>query len=175
MFDLGLSKLAVIGVVGLIVLGPERLPKVARVAGTLFGRAQRYLRDVKDEVSREMSLAELKDMGQSVSEQMAGVQHDIQQTWREATSDVSGHGHAMVNDLNAGSSSYSDSGALNRMQPSLARRTGRAHWSVKMGRTPQWFKQHHRIRSRLSSEAARMSKYRAYAAHAKRTKPSFFE
>jgi sec-independent protein translocase protein TatB len=174
-FDLGLSKLAVIGVVGLIVLGPERLPKVARVAGTLFGRAQRYLRDVKDEVSREMSLAELKDMGQSVSEQVAGVQHDIQQTWREATNDVSGHGHAMVNDLNAGSSSYSDSGALNRMQPSLARRTGRAHWSVKMGRTPQWFKQHHRIRSRLSSEAARMSKYRAYAAHAKRTKPSFFE
>ncbi len=175
MFDLGLSKLAVIGVVGLIVLGPERLPKVARVAGTLFGRAQRYLRDVKDEVSREMSLAELKDMGQSVSEQVAGVQHDIQQTWREATNDVSGHGHAMVNDLNAGSGSYSDAGALSRMQPSLARRTGRAHWSVKMGRTPQWFKQHHRIRSRLSSEAARMSKHRAYAAHAKRTKPSFFE
>ncbi|AXF84934.1 Sec-independent protein translocase protein TatB [Ephemeroptericola cinctiostellae] len=176
MFDLGLSKLAVIGVVGLIVLGPERLPKVARVAGTLFGRAQRYLRDVKDEVSREMSLAELKDMGQSVSEQVASVQHDIQHTWREATNDVSGHAHAMVNDLNVGAStSYAHEGALNRMQPSLARRTGRAHWSVKTGRTPQWFKQHHQIRSRLSSEAARMSKHRAYAAHTKRTKPSFFE
>lgn len=176
MFDLGLSKLAVIGVVGLIVLGPERLPKVARVAGTLFGRAQRYLRDVKDEVSREMSLAELKDMGQSVSEQMASVQQDIQHTWREATNDMSNTGHAKANDLNVGASaSYPHAGALNRMQPSLARRTGRAHWSVKTGRTPQWFKQHHQVRSRLSSEAARMRKHRAYAAHMNQIKHSFFE
>lgn len=176
MFDLGLSKLAVIGVVGLIVLGPERLPKVARVVGTLFGRAQRYLRDVKDEVSREMSLAELKDMGQSVSEQVASVQHDIHNTWREATNGASGNAHVMAGDFNAEtSSSYGHAGALSRMQPSLARRTGRAHWSVKTGRTPQWFKQHHQIRSRLSSEAARMSKHRAYAAHMSRAKHSFFE
>jgi Tat protein translocase TatB subunit len=47
MIDLGLSKLAVIGVVALIVIGPEKLPKVARMAGTLYGRAQRYLHEVK--------------------------------------------------------------------------------------------------------------------------------
>ena len=62
MFDLGLSKLAVIGVVALIVIGPERLPKVARTVGTLLGRAQRYLADVKAEVNREMQIDELRAM-----------------------------------------------------------------------------------------------------------------
>jgi sec-independent protein translocase protein TatB len=59
MIDLGLSKLAIIGVVALIVIGPEKLPKVARMAGTLYGRAQRYLHEVKSEVSREIELDEL--------------------------------------------------------------------------------------------------------------------
>ena len=54
MIDLGLTKLAVIGVVALVVIGPEKLPKVARMAGTLYGRAQRYLNEVKTEVSREI-------------------------------------------------------------------------------------------------------------------------
>ena len=65
MFDLGLSKIFILAIVGLIVLGPERLPKVARIAGALFGRAQRYVQTVKDEVTREMNAAELnqiKDM-----------------------------------------------------------------------------------------------------------------
>ena len=62
MLDLGLTKMALIGVVALVVLGPERLPGVARTAGALFGRAQRYLNDVKAEVSREMELDELKKM-----------------------------------------------------------------------------------------------------------------
>ncbi len=60
MIDLGLSKLAIIGVVALIVIGPEKLPKVARMAGSLYGRAQRYLHDVKAEVSREIELDELR-------------------------------------------------------------------------------------------------------------------
>lgn len=168
MFDLGLSKLAVIGVVGLIVLGPERLPKVARVAGTLFGRAQRYLRDVKDEVARDMSLAELKDMGQSVSQDLASVQQDIQKTWHET--------QTVFNDHDS-SANYSDSGAQNRMYPAAptrSQRTGRAHWRVKTGRTPQWFKQQSRTPSRISTEAARMSKHRRYDAHLKQSKHSFF-
>ena len=56
MIDIGLSKLALIGVVALVVIGPERLPKVARMAGSLFGRAQRYINDVKAEVTREIEL-----------------------------------------------------------------------------------------------------------------------
>jgi sec-independent protein translocase protein TatB len=62
MLDLGLSKMALIGVVALVVLGPERLPRVARTAGALFGRAQRYINDVKSEVTREIELDELRRM-----------------------------------------------------------------------------------------------------------------
>jgi len=56
MIDLGVSKLALIAVVALVVVGPERLPKVARMAGNLFGRAQRYMADVKSEGNRQMEI-----------------------------------------------------------------------------------------------------------------------
>lgn len=59
MFDVGIWELAVIGVVALVVLGPERLPKVARTAGHLFGRLQRYVAQVKSDINREMEAADL--------------------------------------------------------------------------------------------------------------------
>ena len=59
MFDIGFSELVVIGMVALVVIGPERLPKVARTLGILFGRLQRYVTQVKSDISREMELAEL--------------------------------------------------------------------------------------------------------------------
>ena len=71
MIDLGLSKLAILGVVALIVIGPERLPKVARMAGTLYGRAQRYLHDIKSEVSREIELDELRGQIEAMKVQVA--------------------------------------------------------------------------------------------------------
>ena len=60
MLDLGLSKLAVIGVLALIVIGPEKLPRVARTVGTLLGKAQRYMHEVKAEVNRSIALDELR-------------------------------------------------------------------------------------------------------------------
>ena len=65
MFDIGFSELVVVGVVALIVIGPERLPKVARTAGHLLGRFQRYAASVKSDISREMQLEELRKAGQS--------------------------------------------------------------------------------------------------------------
>ena len=59
MFDIGFSELMVIGVVALVVIGPERLPKVARTLGHLFGRLQRYVTQVKSDINREMELAEI--------------------------------------------------------------------------------------------------------------------
>jgi sec-independent protein translocase protein TatB len=59
MFDIGFSELMVIGVVALVVIGPERLPRVARTLGVLFGRLQRYVTQVKSDISREMELADL--------------------------------------------------------------------------------------------------------------------
>ena len=62
MIDLGVSKIALIGAVALIVIGPEKLPRLARTIGTMLGKLQRYVADVKQEVSRSMELHELKKM-----------------------------------------------------------------------------------------------------------------
>src|SRR5471032_1479415 len=90
MIDLGLTKLAVIGVVALIVIGPEKLPKVARMAGSLLGRAQRYLNEVKAEVSREIELDELRKMQKDMQEaaghvekSVADVQHSVRSAWHD--------------------------------------------------------------------------------------------
>jgi sec-independent protein translocase protein TatB len=159
MLDLGLSKLALIGVVGLIVLGPERLPKVARVLGALIGRAQRYVRDVKDEVSKDMDLAELKKMGQAANAQLQDVQQDLAQTWQDATGEP-----LTVSPYSARTPSF-DAQAV---------RAGRHHWGVKIGRVPQWYKRAHRIPKHLSSDAARMKKHRKSAAHTQKSRSSFF-
>jgi sec-independent protein translocase protein TatB len=68
MFDVGFSEILVIAVVALIVIGPERLPKVARTVGILLGRMQRYVNDVKADISREMELEELKKLQTEVKE-----------------------------------------------------------------------------------------------------------
>src|SRR3954469_23847547 len=88
MIDLGLTKLALIGVVALVVIGPERLPKVARMAGTLFGRAQRYLNEVKSEVSREIELEELRKMQKDMQEAASNVEQTIAQNMSELRSEV---------------------------------------------------------------------------------------
>ena len=62
MFDIGFSEIVVIGVVALVVIGPERLPKTARTLGHLFGRLQRYVNDVKADINREMELEELRKL-----------------------------------------------------------------------------------------------------------------
>jgi sec-independent protein translocase protein TatB len=58
-FDIGFSEMVVCAVVALVVIGPERLPKVARTLGVLFGRLQRYVAQVKSDINREMDLADL--------------------------------------------------------------------------------------------------------------------
>ncbi len=69
MFDVGFSEMMVIAVVALIVIGPERLPKVARTLGHLWGRAQRYVNGVKADISRDMALDELRQMQQKVQQE----------------------------------------------------------------------------------------------------------
>jgi len=77
MFDVGFSELIVIGIVALVVIGPERLPKVARTAGLLLGRVQRYVSDVKADISREMQLDELKKMQSDVQESARDFERSI--------------------------------------------------------------------------------------------------
>ncbi len=78
MLDLGLSKMALIGAVALIVIGPEKLPRVARTVGTLLGKAQRYVADVKAEVNRSMDLEELKKMNNTVETAARDVEQSVQ-------------------------------------------------------------------------------------------------
>ena len=89
MIDLGVSKLALIAVVALVVVGPERLPKIARMAGNLFGRAQRYMADVKSEVSRQMDVEEFKKLREESVSAFKDVESSIQSTVQEAGSNLS--------------------------------------------------------------------------------------
>jgi sec-independent protein translocase protein TatB len=95
MFDIGLSELFVIGVVALVVIGPERLPKVARTMGVLFGRLQRYVTQVKSDISREMELAELgkvktefETAARSFQSDMESKAADVEREMREAQSTI---------------------------------------------------------------------------------------
>ncbi|MDQ8031833.1 MAG: Sec-independent protein translocase protein TatB, partial [Bordetella sp.] len=81
MFDVSFTELLVIGVVALVVIGPERLPKVARTVGHLLGRAQRYVNDVKSDIQREMELDELRKF----KREMDDAAHDVQSSVREAS------------------------------------------------------------------------------------------
>ena len=92
MFDIGFSELLVIGVVALIVIGPEKLPRMARTVGVLAGRLQRYVSDVKADINREIELDELRkmrdSMQQAASELQTSVQSELNQTETELNKTV---------------------------------------------------------------------------------------
>lgn len=88
MFDIGFSELMVIGIVALLVIGPERLPKVARTVGHLLGRAQRYVHDVKSDINREIQLDELKKLQSQVSESAREMESSIRKEFDTARSDI---------------------------------------------------------------------------------------
>ena len=88
MFDIGFSELMVIGIVALIVIGPEKLPKVARTLGHLLGRAQRYVNDVKSDINREMQLDELKKLQAQVTDSARELENSVRKEYETARSAV---------------------------------------------------------------------------------------
>lgn len=100
MFDLGFSELMVIALVALIVIGPERLPRVARTLGHLAGRLQRYVADVKADISREVELDELKKMRDSMqgaaSEMQSSFDAEVRKTESDLNAAVEGKPEAAV-------------------------------------------------------------------------------
>ena len=80
MFDIGVTKIAIIGGIALIVIGPEKLPGLARTFGTMLGRARRYVADVKEEVNRSMDLDELRKAQASLQDAAHAVQSSIDQS-----------------------------------------------------------------------------------------------
>ncbi len=92
MFDIGFSEMIVIAIVALVVIGPERLPRVARTAGLLLGRLQRYVSDVKSDINREIQLDELKklqseirDSARSVEQSLTSGVQEVRQTAQSVT------------------------------------------------------------------------------------------
>jgi len=88
MFDIGFSELMVIAVVALIVIGPERLPKVARTVGLLFGRMQRYVNDVKADINREMALDELRKLQANIQDTANSLEQSMKQGVSAVESDL---------------------------------------------------------------------------------------
>ena len=88
MFDIGFTELLLIGVVALIVIGPERLPRVARTLGHLAGRMQRYVADVKADINREMELDELRRMRDSVQQAASSIQSSVQSELSKTESEL---------------------------------------------------------------------------------------
>ncbi len=101
MFDIGFSELLVIGVVALVVIGPERLPKVARTLGHLLGRAQRYVNDVKADINREVQLDELKKLQSQVVESARTLEDSVRKEYETARSAVETPAQEAVAELNA--------------------------------------------------------------------------
>ncbi len=158
MFDIGIYELGVIGVVALIVLGPEKLPKVARTVGNLLGRAQRYMADVKSEVSRQMELDELRsmkstietaaqDIQSTVSKNIGEVGHEFDSAWKEATAGLQ-DGSQPASDPYLGDGLGFESHKPKRLKKS----TGQA--------LPLWYRRQARVRSHALSGAARVARHR---------------
>jgi sec-independent protein translocase protein TatB len=89
MFDIGFSELLVCAVVALVVIGPERLPKVARTLGVLFGRLQRYVTQVKADINREMDLAELGKVKSEFENAARSFQTEVQSKASEVEREMS--------------------------------------------------------------------------------------
>lgn len=149
MIDIGVTKLAIIGGIALVVIGPEKLPGLAKTIGTLLGRARRYVADVKDEVNRSMELDEFKKMKDTVESAARDVENSIQtsaadfeKSWADAT--------GLASDTPA-SDSYASFPEYKHPKKK---------WRVKQGSTPNWYKARTGTRTRALSGAARVARFR---------------
>ncbi len=154
MIDFGFDKIALIGAVALIVIGPERLPRVARTVGHFIGKAQRYVSDVKAEVNRSIELEDLKKMKtefedaarnveSSVNSQIHQTKSDLDQVWGESES---------ASNAGSGGDAY--------LPPPPEYRHPKKNWRLKRGATPQWYKHRHGVRGKAQSGAARVARFR---------------
>jgi len=156
--------MALIGVVALVVLGPERLPRVARTAGALFGRAQRYINDVKAEVSREIELDALRTMKTDFESAARNVETTIHDNLREHEKELNDTWNSAVGGPNEGSVDAGTYGSDTPVAPSwrgsmAALAPKRRNWRVKQAATPVWYKRATTRRTHVQSGAARVARH----------------
>lgn len=149
MIDIGFSKLILVGVVALVVIGPERLPRVARMAGSLLGRAQRYLNDVKNEVNREIQMEDLRKMQQDLSSAAQDIEQSVQSVQDASTrfgSEPARDAEPVQKYVRTGP----DQDKIQRFRKKKLSRTTSA---------PAWYKNQTGRRIHVQSAAARVSRY----------------
>jgi len=156
--DFGFDKIALIGAVALIVIGPEKLPKVARTVGHLFGKAQRYVADVKAEVNRSIELDELKKMKTEFEDAARNVEQSVNQEVNAATA-------ALQQPWNEAAAAYDGSNSIAAphealMTPAPSYRHPKKNWRLKRAAMPQWYKHRHGVKAKAQSGAARVARFR---------------
>jgi sec-independent protein translocase protein TatB len=179
MFDIGISKIALISVVALVVLGPERLPRVARTAGNLFGRAQRYMSEVKEEVNRQMDQEELRKVKEAATDAFNSAKNDLKNLDQTIHSQVA-QVQSTVSEIG---SSLSEEQRISKYENPIyypqsssyqaTLRQGRKSWRNKKGAVPLWFKHSTGVKVRVQSGAARVKRFRRVTTTSS-TRKSFF-
>jgi sec-independent protein translocase protein TatB len=154
MIDFGFDKIALIGAVALIVIGPEKLPRVARTVGTLLGKAQRYVADVKAEVNRSIELEDLKKMKTEFEDAARNVERTVSTEIQQHSSDFSSTWQAAIEEVPA------NSGMHDGLLPAPQYRHPKKNWRLKRGALPHWYKQKAGVRGRAQSGAARVARFR---------------
>jgi sec-independent protein translocase protein TatB len=158
MIDFGFDKIALIGAVALIVIGPEKLPKVARTVGHFMGKAQRYVAEVKAEVNRSIELDELKKMKTTFEDAARGVESSVSSHLHETRNELQNSWDGQLADA---STATPDSGQHDGWQPPPPTyKHPKKNWRVKRGATPQWYKLRQGVRAHAQSGAARVARFR---------------
>ena len=152
MIDFGIDKLALIGAVALIVIGPERLPRVARTVGVLLGKAQRYVSQVQNEVNRSIELDELKKVKTHVEEAARNVQRSVHDSMDEASALLNPPEPPPPHD--GAHDGFTQTPYYSYTPPV------RKNWRLKRGATPLWYKQRNGVRRHAQSGAARVARFR---------------
>jgi sec-independent protein translocase protein TatB len=150
MMDFGFDKIALIGAVALIVIGPEKLPRVARTVGHFIGKAQRYVADVKAEVNRSIELEELQKMKSQFETAARDVEQSVNTEIRSTTD-------ALESSWSGSDTPYSGEPLA---APAPQYQHPKKNWRLKRGATPAWYKQKTGVRTRAQSGAARVARHR---------------
>jgi sec-independent protein translocase protein TatB len=151
MIDFGFDKIALIGAVALIVIGPEKLPRVARTVGHFIGKAQRYVADVKAEVNRSIELEELQKMKSQFETAARDVEQSVNTEIRSTTD-------ALESSWSGNDASSYHHDALTTPTPEY--KNPKKNWRLKRGAMPTWYKQRSGVRTKALSGAARVARYR---------------
>jgi sec-independent protein translocase protein TatB len=155
MFDIGVTKLMIVGGIALIVIGPERLPRVARMVGTMVGRAQRYVADVKAEVNRSIELEELQKMKSQFETAARDVSDSVNRGFEETRKDIEQSIAAGEVAAPAPATDFDWTG-----HPVPVYKPPRKNWRLKRGAVPDWYKRREGVRTHAQSGAARVARFR---------------